>query len=125
MNPKIKEVRCGGYFFASHVLNYLTPQITPFILAGRQKYVLGDEECAGSRYCSDVTVFGRITSGLYNACLEPHTLTPEERDYLIEQGLRDCARADYWYRYEKDWGSDKDDYRNDNRSVEADREDDE
>ena len=28
----------------------------------------------------------------------------EEKVYMVLDALRDCASADHWYTYEKDWG---------------------
>ena len=32
------------------------------------------------------------------------TLTYEEKQYLVIEAARDCAGADHWYTFEKDWG---------------------
>lgn len=31
-------------------------------------------------------------------------LTIDEKVYMVLDALRDCASADHWYTYEKDWG---------------------
>ena len=31
-------------------------------------------------------------------------LTMDEKVYMVLDALRDCASADHWYTYEKDWG---------------------
>lgn len=31
------------------------------------------------------------------------TLSAKDIDYIIQDAFRDCASADYWYRYEKDY----------------------
>jgi hypothetical protein len=101
---KIFSIHCNGYNFESHLLNYLSPIIKPHIDGLRKKFKLNKDMYAGSRYYSNDTVFVRITSALYRAQLEPFSLTKEEISHLINSALNDCARTDYWYIYEKDWG---------------------
>ena len=31
-------------------------------------------------------------------------LTVDEKVYMVLDALRDCASADHWYTFEKDWG---------------------
>ena len=33
-----------------------------------------------------------------------NNLTIDEKVYMVLDALRDCASADHWYTYEKDWG---------------------
>ena len=33
-----------------------------------------------------------------------NNLTIEEKVYIVLDALRDCASADHWYTFEKDWG---------------------
>lgn len=33
-----------------------------------------------------------------------NNLTIDEKVYMVLDALRDCASADYWYTFEKDWG---------------------
>ena len=33
-----------------------------------------------------------------------NNLTIEEKVYMVLDALRDCASADHWYTFEKDWG---------------------
>lgn len=33
-----------------------------------------------------------------------NNLTMDEKVYMVLDALRDCASADHWYTYEKDWG---------------------
>lgn len=85
---------------------------------------------AGSRFKSDEDVTNRICSGLYEAAIQEvtgkswpaHNATPEQfvlivrlievfieqisgkdMDTIILEGMRDCAGADHWYTFEKQW----------------------
>lgn len=73
----------------------------------------------GSRYNSSNDLAYRLISGLGQYCyaylgsnelIEMHlihilkTLTYEEKQYLVIEAARDCAGADHWYTFEKDWG---------------------
>ena len=33
-----------------------------------------------------------------------NNLTIDEKVYMVLDALRDCASADHWYTFEKDWG---------------------
>lgn len=85
---------------------------------------------AGTRFNSDEDVKNRICSGLYEAAIKEvtgkswpsHDETPEQfvevvmmiekfieningadMDTIILEGMRDCAEADYWYTFEKQY----------------------
>jgi hypothetical protein len=84
---------------------------------------------AGSRYSSDENVTNRICSGLYEAAIHEVTgkhwpyhasegefvqtvltienfienISGKDMDALILEGMRDCASADHWYTFEKQW----------------------
>jgi predicted RNA-binding protein with EMAP domain len=73
----------------------------------------------GMRYNSSSDLAFRLISGLAQYCysylqseelVEMHlisvlkTLTYEEKQYLVIEAARDCAGADHWYTFEKDWG---------------------
>jgi hypothetical protein len=84
---------------------------------------------AGIRFNSDEDVTKRICSGLYEAAIHevtgkhwPYHASEEEfvqtvltienfienisgsdMDILILEGMRDCASADHWYTFEKQW----------------------
>ena len=73
----------------------------------------------GTRYNSNNDLAYRLISGLGQYCyaylqsdelIEMHlihvlkTLTYEEKQYLVIEAARDCAGADHWYTFEKDWG---------------------
>lgn len=84
----------------------------------------------GPRFSSNENVTNRICSGLYEAALlevtgqgwPAHNATPEQfvevvmtienfienisgkaMDTLILEGMRDCAEADHWYTFEKQY----------------------
>jgi hypothetical protein len=84
----------------------------------------------GPRFKDDERVTDRICSGLYEAAIQQvtntswpaHNASPEqfveivkvientvnsisgkEMDALILEGMRDCAEADHWYQFEKQW----------------------
>lgn len=84
----------------------------------------------GTRFKSDEDVTKRICSGLYEAAIQEvtgkswpsHNATPEQfvevvmmienfienisgsdMDIIILEGMRDCASADHWYTFEKQW----------------------
>ena len=84
----------------------------------------------GTRFKSDEDVTNRICSGLYEAAIQEvtgkswpaHNATPEQfvevvmmienfienisgtdMDTIILEGMRDCAGADHWYTFEKQW----------------------
>jgi hypothetical protein len=83
----------------------------------KQKYP-GDDYHIGLRFLDDLKVTDRICSGLVelasnNANLQ-HTieeniesfvylLSGSEIDQIILEGMRDCASADHWYAFEKEW----------------------
>jgi len=84
---------------------------------------------AGSRFTSDENVTNRICSGLYEAAIHEVTgkhwpyrasegefvqtvliienfienISGKDMDALILEGMRDCASADHWYTFEKQW----------------------
>lgn len=90
----------------------------------------GGQYHAGPRFKDDERVTDRICSGLYEAAIQEvtgsswpsHNATPEQfvqivksieafieniggkcMDALILEGMRDCAEADHWYQFEKQW----------------------
>lgn len=84
-----------------------------------QKEAYSAELYAGRRYNSNDDITYRLVSGLARHCysylesdelIEMHlihvlkTLSLEEKQYLVVDAARDCAGADHWYTFEKDWG---------------------
>ena len=74
---------------------------------------------AGSRYSSVEDNGYRLVTGIAkhvstylkdDKLIEMHVgavlnnLTRDEKVYLVLDALRDCASADHWYTFEKDWG---------------------
>lgn len=87
--------------------------------AQNQKQPYSSELYQGRRYGSVDDLTYRLISGLANYCysyleseelVEMHlisvlaSLTYEEKQYLVIDAARDCAGADHWYAFEKDWG---------------------
>ena len=80
---------------------------------------LGRDTYYGSRCKDDSTIAARMFTGLtayaleqfddngelagmwLNACL--NKITIEELNTLFRDALRDCAEADHWYTFEKEW----------------------
>ena len=53
-------------------------------------------------YASDQFDDNRELAGMWlNACL--NKITREEMNILFRDALRDCAEADHWYTFEKEW----------------------
>ena len=77
------------------------------------------EYYAGSRYTRVEDNAYRLATGIAkqvssyldsDELIEMHVgailnnLTIDEKVYMVLEALRDCASADHWYTYEKDWG---------------------
>ena len=77
------------------------------------------EYYAGSRYQSVEDNAYRLATGIAkhvstylkdDLLIEMHVgavlnnLTIDEKVYMVLDALRDCASADHWYTFEKDWG---------------------
>ena len=77
------------------------------------------EYYAGSRYSNVEDNGYRLVTGIAkhvstylkdDKLIEMHVgavlnnLTRDEKVYLVLDALRDCASADHWYTFEKDWG---------------------
>ena len=74
---------------------------------------------AGSRYNDVTSNTTRLVTGIAkhvstylkeDHLIEMHVgailnnLTVDEKVYMVLDALRDCASADHWYTFEKDWG---------------------
>ena len=74
---------------------------------------------AGSRYNDVTSNTTRLVTGIAkhvstylkeDHLIEMHVgailnnLTIDEKVYMVLDALRDCASADHWYTFEKDWG---------------------
>jgi len=106
MREQIKNIQINGYgWFDYKLFGYLKPVLVAQMDRLRKQYKIGVREYASSRFLSNDTVFIRIISGLRNANFEPHvdSLTMEEIEHLINKALKDCASADHWYAFEKEW----------------------
>lgn len=99
--------RCNGYKFNPEIqLSYVedTETFKKLLPHCREviKTILNDSEYHfGMRFNEDVTVMIRIESALKD--VKEFKANPEA---WIMDALRDCAGADHWYEYEKDWGMD-------------------
>jgi len=123
ISDQAKMVKPNGVAAGYQNLDYLKHLFMPHIKSVRHAYRLGEDEISGSRFCSDDSVWARAASGMYRAEYMPKEseITEEEIKHILYLSLQDCARADHWYRYEKDYGvesafydgHDEEDYYND------------
>jgi hypothetical protein len=65
----------------------------------RNKSKFGKILYAGPRFKSNEEVMLRVVSSCND---RPHF--DAHQTAWIRAGLQECARADYWYQFEKDWG---------------------
>lgn len=103
IRKEIQDISVNGWNTGHHLLQYLEPIVKPHVARLRKQYVCGKDELRGGRFRSDDRVFLRIVSAFYAHRFEPADLSQEEIDCLINKALKECARADHWYMYEKDW----------------------
>lgn len=104
IRTKVKEIEINGWApIDPKLFAYLKPQFSVFFAEERKKYQFGKREEAGSRFLNNETVWRRIITGLWNAHWEPFDLSEDEKRYLIGRALKDCASADYFYHWEKDY----------------------
>ena len=89
-------------------------------------FPVNDDYYVGSRFSNDEAVATRVCSGLvnyaekqlYNKTTNEYasplivegfitslidSLSGTEMDAIILEGMRDCASADHWYKFEKQW----------------------
>jgi hypothetical protein len=123
-----KEVKCNGISSALVLINQENSQIietyisTYRNLADFRKIVEGfgeDWSFYGRRCRENSTIAARITSGLANHALSLfnnnaelatewvnfalRNISAKDLNVLVVEALRDCASADYWYTFEKEW----------------------
>lgn len=106
--------RCNGYGFGGPTLSDEAKDALIAVLPlARERFRVfmtnesanGNREYyAGSRFNDDGSVFQRIEHAMDS---ESEVLTAP-MDWALD-ALRDCAGADHWYTFEKDYGSDYDD----------------
>lgn len=123
-----KEVKCNGISSALVLINQENSQVietyisTYRNLADFRKIVEGfgeDWSFYGRRCRENSTIAARITSGLANHALSLfnnntelatewvnfalRNISAKDLNVLVVEALRDCASADYWYTFEKEW----------------------
>jgi hypothetical protein len=123
-----KEVKCNGISSSLVLIDQENRQVietyisTYRIAADFRKIVesFGEDWSFYGRRCKeDSTILSRITSGLANYALSLfnndtvlaeqwvnfalRNISAKDLNILIVEALRDCASADYWYTFEKEW----------------------
>ena len=100
----------GCYFPNTDKYEFLKEAFLEIIPEARKGYKLGEDEICGSRFSTDLSVWARVRGGFgrTNFALEfadvlSNTLPKEEMKDMVTKALRDCAQADYWYMYEKEY----------------------
>lgn len=101
--------RCNGYDLSPRMTTttrQVLDQVLPEAREAFRAFASSDLGRAGRyelgyRFDSNDTVERRITSAIE---AEAEFLA-DPRAWALD-ALRDCAEADHWYTYEKDWGSD-------------------
>lgn len=89
-------------------------------------FPVNDDYYVGTRFSDDEAVATRVCSGLVNYAEKQlynkstnkyasslivegfitalvNSLSGTEMDAIILEGMRDCASADHWYKFEKQW----------------------
>lgn len=125
----IKDFKCNGVGNttpAKNVKPFIQTAISLYRLRNSSKEILekikqinpkGDYY-PGPRFSDDESVTTRICSGLVELASNidnprntieeniesfVYSLTGPELDQIILEGMRDCASADHWYTFEKEW----------------------
>lgn len=57
----------------------------------------------GTRFGSDQIAFGRISVAVNYSDFDFGAFSQDEMRYLARKALLECASADYYYHFEKDW----------------------
>lgn len=129
----IQEFKCNGFSNAQQANNVkptIQTAISVFRLRKTNEEIFasfpkGDDYHLGTRFYDDDSVASRICSGLVeytekqlykesgqyapSLIVEQYidalvnSLSGSEMDQIILEGMRDCASADHWYAYEKQW----------------------
>lgn len=129
---KVSDIKCNGIGMMSPAKN-VKPFITTAISLFRMRYSSDEimemlpgngDYYPGTRFKDDDRVADRLCSAITSAAVKEYykdgteadplilegiiesftnSLSGTEMDILILEALRDCAEADHWYKYEKQW----------------------
>jgi len=125
----IKNFKCNGIGHnspADNVKPFIQTAISLYRMRNSSKDIIEklvqnnpiDDYHPGSRFSDDSKITTRICSGLVELALSMsnsnntieeniesfvYSLTASELDQIILEGMRDCACADHWYTFEKEW----------------------
>ena len=121
----VNEIKCNG-IGPSLVSEENRKALLDYVTSYRSKTdfgtLIGDSDrdvYYGTRCKDDLTIAVRMYTGLTDYALKQfennqelaemwlnaslNKITNEEMDVLFRDALRDCAEADHWYTFEKEW----------------------
>lgn len=125
----IKNFKCNGIGNttpAKNVKPFIQTAVSLYRLRNSSKEILekinninpNDSYYPGPRFSDDESVTSRICSGLVELASNitnpsntieeniesfVYSLCASDMDHVILEGMRDCASADHWYTFEKQW----------------------
>ena len=129
---KVSDIKCNGIGMMSpsnNVRPFITTAISLFKMRNSTEDIMemlpgNDDYYPGTRFNDNERVADRVCSAITNAAANEYykdgtesdplvlqgiiesftnSLSGSEMDVIILEALRDCASADYWYKFEKQW----------------------
>jgi len=129
---KVSDIKCNGIGMmspANNVRPFITTAISLFRMRNSTDKIMemlpgNDDYYPGNRFSDNERVADRLCSAITEATINEYhgdgkafdsyvlegiieaftnSLSGFEMDILILEALRDCASADHWYKFEKEW----------------------
>ena len=112
MRDFIKNILCNGVSHVDPMYRKYDELFEPMIDRIRQRILSSNFETlpdanfgyhAGTRFLDNEAVLLRIYTALQNNSINEEYFQEDEVEYLVAEGLRECADADWYYTFEKNY----------------------
>lgn len=106
IREEVKQIKVSGYSLIPQKFVGLFEVFKPAVKLMRaevSKSPPNDWYHEGSRFWDDERVFLRIGSAINKSGIDSCEFSEEELQHLARKALLDCASADYYYTFEKEW----------------------